>query len=222
MISLIIALIITFILAAIAFIGIRVLILYHSAKAKHRNECLQPCIFIGERIYGLPFAIPRAIMPLFKCFEYKNFGITFHGVQIIVKDQDGNIVIGYRAGARSKAYLVDIGSAGMVPNIVKSRSDIESTAFAELHEELGLLPADGIMKYQTTYTPVHNIPCILHVFTFNMTCSKELKSLDETYNKICSYDINTIRNLHEQHNLHSKTRFTSACSKLIMDNINLF
>ncbi len=75
----------------------------------------------------------RCYMILFSMFEKRWMGFIFEGVQVIVFDRDGKILICKKEQSRCATSTYDIGAGGMV---VYPNSAIQ-TASEELYEGVG-------------------------------------------------------------------------------------
>ncbi len=147
--------------------------LYKNAKEKHKKELVQLCFFVGKFYFPTGIIMRRCYMPLFSMFEKLWIGFIFEGIQVIVFNKKGEILICKKEASRCTTSSYDIGAGGMVayPN------SVEQTAYEEMFEELGL--KTNIQKI-ITVTPYHGYNCIIHIYR-TMINDEKLVSLDGTY-----------------------------------------
>jgi hypothetical protein len=190
--------------------------LYYNANEKHRKEMVQITLFYYNHVFNTPIQLPRAFMPLFSCFEGNFFGISFHGVQTIIYNDLGKLLLGKRTGTRAKKWLYDVGAAGMVAGRISSISDAVHTATEELHEETNLIPCDNQpLEYMMTVTPATGYPCIVHIFKMVVADGTEITSNDGTFGQIEWVDIQFLKNLRST----DGSRLYSKCSELLIKNL---
>jgi hypothetical protein len=185
--------------------------IYYNAKEKHRNEMIQPVLFFGQYTLNLPFVFPRAFMSCFSLFECNYFGISFHGVAIIIKNDRGEILIGKRAGDRAKKWLFDIGAAGMVAGFVNDENIIKN-ALCELKEETGINATE--LKFIKRLMPCDGYPCIVHCFSVNVLENVCLVSEDGTYEEMFFMEKSNAKKYIDS--LDIKCRRYSKCTELLL------
>jgi hypothetical protein len=146
-----------------------------NAKPKHQKEELEIILFWKKNYWKTGFAIKRCYIKLFKYFEKKPFGITFEGVQIIIRHKN-EIILGKFDELRQRTHMCeyDLGAAGMVcygTSYIKSAQD-------ELYEECGL---KNKITHKMTLSPSDGVNCLIHIFECEIKDTQELKSDDGTF-----------------------------------------
>jgi hypothetical protein len=159
--------------------------LYNKAKEKHRKEFVELYFFVGKYYISTGIVMRRCYMSLFSMFEQMYMGFIFEGVQVVVFDNKGNILICKKEQSRCATSTYDIGAGGMVayPN------SVEQTAREELFEELGV--CTNVEKV-TTVTPYHGYNCIIHIYK-TIINDEKLVSVDNTYVEFEFYDCKNIK-----------------------------
>ena len=184
--------------------------LWLNAKPKHRQEHLDIYLYIGPIYLNSGVRVARAYMPLFECAQFKYFGLTFRGVQIIIYNQNGEIYYGERAGERGQKWTYDVGVAGMSP----TGHTPHETAEEEIYEEVGLRESDIILVYNKTITPAAGASCIIDIFHAHQINNKKLKSHDGTYSYIKTIPAHNF--IKEFYNLPHKGRLTKNDTLIIL------
>ena len=204
------------IIAFIVWIIMKLCQVYYSASPKHRKELVQPTLFLYNYTLELPFLIPRAFMSLFHYFEGRPAGLSFHGVQTLIYNSSGQLLLGKREPTRAKKWLYDVGAAGMISGMVNSINDIVRTAKEELKEETDISPsANNKLVYVKKVTPAIGYPCIVHIFHITVPDDIQPISNDGTYESMNWVSKHYLKQLTPNQN----ARLFSRCTELLVDGL---
>lgn len=159
--------------------------LYKDSKEKHRKEYVQLYFFVGKYYIPTGICMLRCYMSLFSMFEQMWLGFIFEGVQVIVFNKNGDVLICKKEASRCTTSTYDLGAGGMVayPNTA------DQTASEELFEELGLKTK---VEKILTVTPYHGYNCIIHIYK-TIISDEKLESVDNTYVGFEFFNCNNIK-----------------------------
>ena len=88
--------------------------LYISAKPAHRREMVDLCWYANKTYGKTGISIPRAFVPLFRCFEHGKFGAICQAARVIVITKIGFLIGEMEEKRCINGIKMDLGTGGMI------------------------------------------------------------------------------------------------------------
>lgn len=127
---------------------LKCIVLYVSAKPKHRKEKIPLVFFFGHNFWYTGISFPRAFLPLFEIFQGRFIGFNTIAVRIIVLNNQQQILRCLMSPERQKNPIIwDIGAGGFVQSGICP----DEAANMETCEELGFSIRDMDKTSKVTY-----------------------------------------------------------------------